>query len=78
MEKYGIGESYMKIDYKRAVTVTDTSGAENTTRIAASYTVRFGKVTEEGKVPYVIEGSNVIYLTDAADLDQIANCFPKN
>lgn len=78
MEKYGIGESYLKIDYKRAVTVTDTSGAENTTRIAASYTVRFGKVTEEGKLPYTIDGSDVIYLTDAADLDQIENCFPKN
>jgi len=78
MEKYGIGESYMKIDYKRAVTVTDTSGAENTTRIAASYTIRFGRVTEEGKIPYCIEGSDVIYLTDAADLDQIENCFPKN
>lgn len=75
MEQYGIGESSLKIAYKRAVTVTDTSGSENTTRIAASCTVRFGTVTEEGKLPYVIDGSDVIYLTDAADLDAIEDCF---
>ncbi len=74
-KKYGIGEGSLSISYKKAVTVTDTSGNSNTTRIASTYKVRFGKTTEEGKIPYLIDGSDVIYLTDAADLDMIAEVF---
>ncbi len=75
LTKYGIGEGSLTISYKKAVTVTDTSGNSNTTRIASTYKVRLGKTTAEGKIPYMIDGSDVIYLTDAADLDMIAELF---
>ncbi|MBE6560357.1 MAG: DUF4340 domain-containing protein [Ruminococcaceae bacterium] len=75
LTKYGIGEGSLTVSYKKAVTVTDTSGNSNTTRIASTYKVRFGKTTAEGKIPYMIDGSDVIYLTDAADLDMIAEVF---
>ena len=75
LTKYGIGEGSLNISYKKAVTVTDTSGNSTTTRIASTYKVRFGKTTAEGKVPYRIDGSDVIYLTDAANLDMIAEVF---
>lgn len=74
-EKYGIGASTLTLHYKRAAAVTDTSGNEITTRISTSYTVRFGNVQSDGRIPYMIGKSHVIYLTDAADLDTIADCF---
>jgi len=75
VQKYGIGASSLTLNYKRAAAVTDTSGNEITTRISTSYTVRFGNVLADGRIPYMIGDSHVIYLTDSADLDSISDCF---
>lgn len=74
-ERYGIGAASMEISYKRSVSVTDSSGNETTTRIAASYTVLFGDITDDGKIPYMIGDSTVIYLADATVWDSIESCF---
>ncbi len=68
---WGIGASTLTISYKRAVTVTDTSGGESTSRIPASYTVVFG-TPQDGRIPYRLPGSGVIYLADAAVYESIA------
>lgn len=75
LSRYGIGHASLTVSYKRAVTITDTSGNENTTRVAASYTVRFGTVTEDGKIPYTIGDSAVVYLADAKLYDELNDCF---
>lgn len=74
-ERYGIGDPTLTISYKRAVTVADESGNENTTRIASSYTIRFGETREDGTVPYTIDDSSVVYLTDGKYLDDLRTCF---
>lgn len=73
--QYSVGASSLTISYKRAVTVSDESGNENTTRIAASYTVRFGEVREDGTVPYTVGDSAVVYLADTKTLDDLRLCF---
>jgi len=72
---FGIGESTLRIDYKRKVTTTDTSGTESTARIPASYTVQFGTPTEDGKIPYTVGQSGVIYLIDDVLYDEICALF---
>lgn len=73
--QYGIGSSSLTLEYKRAVTVTDTSGNSNTTRIQTEYTIRFGTVTEDGYIPYTIGNSHIIYLADAKLYDDLIDSF---
>ncbi len=72
---YGIGADALSLSYKRAVSVTDTAGATITSRIPADYTVTFGTPDEEGRIPYCLSGSDVIYLADAAIYEAIAAVF---
>lgn len=73
--QYGIGASTLTLEYKRAVTVTDSSGTTNTTRINASYTVQFGEAMEDGSVPYMIGTSHIIYLADANTYSDLIASF---
>ncbi len=72
---YGIGAAALSLSYKRAVSVTDTAGATITSRIPADYTVTFGTPDAEGRIPYCLSGSDVIYLADAAIYEAIAAVF---
>jgi len=73
--RFGIGTSSLTIHYRRAVQMTDASGNETTARVASQYSVRFGNVREDGKIPYVIDGSEVVYLADAAYYEELCACF---
>lgn len=76
-EQYGIGAATLTVAYRRAVSVTDSdSGTSTTTRIAATYEIQFGDLTEDGKIPYTLTGSDVIYLADASYFNTIESAFP--
>lgn len=65
LAEYGIQNgAALTIHYRRAVTSADESGNELTTRVASSYTIRLG--TEmDGKIPYQLPGTTVIYFADS-------------
>ncbi len=68
---YGIGSLTMTIDYKRIAAVADESSATSASRVPASYTVRFGDTTEDGKVYYTLGKSDIVYLIYAEQVDKI-------
>ena len=75
LTSYSIGDTTVTIHYRRQVTSADESNNEITTRVAASYPIRFGTITSDGKVPYVLPSSHVIYLADAACLRAFTSLF---
>lgn len=61
-DEYGIdGTAGVAVSYKRAVSVSDESGAASTTRIDAVYNIYFGSADDEGRVYYSPAGSNMVY-----------------
>ena len=75
LSAYGIADGpSVTIEYRRAVTSADESGNEITTRVAASYTVRFGTPID-GKTPYILPGSQVIYCVDSATIDTLTQLY---
>lgn len=73
LASYGIGDNTVTVGYRRAVTSADESGNEVTTRVAATYTIRFGTPTDDGKIPYVLPNSRVIYLADYSLLEPVVS-----
>ena len=71
MAAFGIGSLTMTIDYKRTAAVADESSATSSSRVPASYTVRFGDTTEDGKVYYTLGKSDIVYLIYAEQVDKI-------
>lgn len=68
---FGIGSLTMTVDYKRTAAVADESSATSSSRIPASYTVRFGNTTEDGKVYYTLGKSDIVYQIYAEQVDKI-------
>ena len=69
LASYGIGNNTVTIGYRRVVASADESGNEVTTRIAATYTIQFGTPAGDGRIPYVLPNSHVIYLEDFSLLE---------
>lgn len=72
---YGIGACTLTVSYKRAVQITDASGAASTTRIPATFSIDFGNTAEDGRVYYKLSTSDVIYLAEAEKVDALMKAF---
>ncbi len=68
---FGIGSLTLTVDYKRTAAVADESSATSASRVPATYTVRFGDTTEDGKVYYTLGKSDIVYLIYAEQVDKI-------
>ena len=72
---YGILDgAAVTIHYRRAVTSADESGNELTTRVASSYTIRFG-TESDGMIPYQLPGTSVIYLVESDTISPLFALF---
>lgn len=72
---YGIMDgATFTIHYRRAVTSADESGNELTTRVASSYTIRFG-TESDGMIPYQLPGTSVIYLVESDTISPLFALF---